>query len=210
MPLNSLTPKQQEEVLKNINLAKFWASKFRGRYREIHGAEIDDLLQEARVGLIVAIIKTKNIYTRLSRVAYWCWWMRQRIRRFIQSNYSMPHHTNFKADEKLRWSVDSQDMLAASRELGEFHEIEYFNGFAAEYEDPLDRLIKKEEKEIVYKVVASLKKENWKIVARERILRGKPLAEVGKILGCSRQNVEIMEKRVLKKLSEGSRGGTVP
>lgn len=106
-------------------------------------------------------------------------------------------------DYELLCELDKQEKNNNKRETRRHISLNYLNSKGIDFEargcEPLTQIIKKEQKEKLYKAIAKLKPSQQKI-AIAKIFEGKTVTEIAKIEGVTHQVISKRLKVVYKKL----------
>jgi len=170
-------------------------------YMRMAGAmELEDLLQEGRIGLLTAIGKfDPSRGTRLTTVAYQ--WIRQAIRRAIDRKAEMIRAPSYAKAQGRSVQVLSLDVPVGDYEVTFLGELIPAEGDLEE--DTVQRLTAPELPEDVAAALEAL--TDWQrtiLIMRYGLYGGEPCrqGQIAARLGISKQNASVMEIRAMRAL----------
>lgn len=187
-------------VVHNLRWGAYWASRSRK-----WGMELEDLIQQASLGLIRAAQKFDR-RRGIRFTTYATYWIRQSIGRGLLESYSLFHWPVYKAAELVPANLSGDDEVMASLKLGERREQQLT---ASDYEselltdpdqDPEYLVYRFELRELIEKVIADFDKREREILfSRFGIDREqKTLEELGKQFRVTRERIRQIEHKLLK------------
>ena len=171
-----------------------------------HPLKYDDLVQEGTLGLMRAT-ETFEPERSLRFSTYSIYWIRARVQRWIYRtekdelpDYIDDKETNQKGSLSKRGRRLSYDAQIggddSSRTIGET--------IAAQQDDPEANILKDERKQMLrdalFGAADELGDDRIRVVIIKRLLSEAPesLAEVGQLIGLSREGVRLMEQRIVE------------
>lgn len=163
-------------------------------HRHCPTADVDDLLQEGRLGLLIAIQRFEP-ERGLRFMTFGGHWVRNRMRFFCAYRANMIHIPLCQPQLRGTLYTLSLDHAADNQD----DPLQAF--VSGDEEDPSEPASRNEASTLLHRILALLPKRE-RFVLTHRRLRHRTLREIGEILGVTKERVRQIEVRAMKRAAK--------